>query len=522
MTDVDPTTLLPGLAAATVHEDLGPAPLVEHALRRDEGELAASGALVVRTGAFTGRSPSDRFIVRNEASEDSVGWGDVNVPLTEGAFERLRADMDAALEGRTLFRQTLAVGADRAFRTPVTVYAERAWHALFAHNLFLRDRSGGEGGWTVLDLPSFEADPARHGSRGATIIALDLARRLVLVAGSGYGGEIKKSIFSALNHRLPAQGVLPMHCSANVGADDRVALFFGLSGTGKTTLSADPARTLIGDDEHAWSDAGVANLEGGCYAKVIHLSEEHEPEIHAAANRFGTVLENVVLDDDRVPDFDDGRLTENTRAAYPLEFVPGASATGRAGHPDRVLFLTADAFGVLPPLARLSREEAMAHFLSGYTAKVAGTERGVDEPVATFSACFGAPFLPRPATEYAEMLGERLDLHGAQVWLVNTGWSGGPHGVGRRISLPHTRAMVRAILGSDLDDVAMERDPAFGLSVPTSVPGVPAELLHARSTWSDPAAYDARAADLARMFRDNFAQVAPDAPDAVSAALPGA
>jgi phosphoenolpyruvate carboxykinase (ATP) len=442
--------------------------------------------------------------------------------MTPEAFERLRHDMNAWLDGRTVQLQTLAAGADPSLRTPVTVVTERAWHALFAHNLFLRDRRGGPGGWTVLDLPSFHADPERHETRGDVVVALDLSRKLVLIGTTGYGGEIKKSIFTALNHALPARDVLPMHCSANVGRDGRVALFFGLSGTGKTTLSADPDRSLIGDDEHAWSDSGISNLEGGCYAKVIHLSPDHEPEIHAASTRFGTVLENVVTGPGGRIDFADAARTENTRAAYPLRFVNGSSTTGMAGHPDTILFLTADAFGVLPPLARLSQEQAMAHFLSGYTAKVAGTERGVDEPSATFSACFGAPFLPRPATVYAEMLGERLQRHGTRVWLLNTGWTGGPAGVGHRIPLPETRAMVRALLAGALDATPLDPDPAFGLRVPRTVPGVRDALLRPRATWEDPAAYDRRAAELAQRFRENFDEVAPEAPDAWRDGLPGA
>ncbi|MDZ7800486.1 MAG: phosphoenolpyruvate carboxykinase (ATP) [Trueperaceae bacterium] len=512
---------LPGLAHAHVVREWSTAAWVEHAIAAGEGRLAETGPLVVRTGASTGRSPLDRFLVRDAESEARVAWGEVNRGMDPDAFARLLADMNDWLRGRRVYLQTLAAGAHPDIRTSVTVITQRAWHALFAHNLFLRDRSGGSEGWTVLDLPDFEADPARHGTRSGTVVALDLQRRLVLIGGTGYGGEIKKSIFSALNDVLPARGVLPMHCSANVGRTGRVALFFGLSGTGKTTLSADADRTLIGDDEHAWSDAGVSNLEGGCYAKAIELSPDKEPEIHAACTRFGTVLENVTLTPERTLDFHDDSLTENTRAAYPIEHVAGASTLGTAGHPDRVLFLTADAFGVLPPLARLSREEAMAHFLSGYTAKLAGTEHGVSQPTATFSACFGAPFLPRPATVYARMLAERLDRHGAQVWLVNTGWTGGPAGSGRRIDLRATRAMVRAILNGELDAVPTQRDPAFGLSVPHEVPRVDPALLRPRDTWADPAAYDATAADLARRFAENLAQVAPDARPEVRAALPG-
>ncbi|NBC95293.1 MAG: phosphoenolpyruvate carboxykinase [Deinococcus-Thermus bacterium] len=516
------SSLLPGLAHATVTRDLAPPDLVEAALRAGEGHLAEGGPLVVRTGDATGRSPDDRYLVRDDSSEDAVAWGEVNRPMEPEAFERLRHDMNDALDGRTVQLQTLAAGADPSLRTPVTVVTERAWHALFAHNLFLRDRRGGPGGWTVLDLPSFAADPDRHGTRSSVVVALDLRRRLVLIGGTGYGGEIKKSIFTSLNYALPDQDVLPMHCSANAARDGRVALFFGLSGTGKTTLSADPDRSLIGDDEHAWSTSGISNLEGGCYAKVIHLSPDHEPEIHAASTRFGTVLENVVTGGGGRIDFADAARTENTRAAYPLRFVTGSSTTGMAGHPDTILFLTADAFGVLPPLARLSTEQAMAHFLSGYTAKVAGTERGVDEPSATFSACFGAPFLPRPATVYAGMLGERLERHGTRVWMLNTGWTGGRAGVGHRIPLPETRGMVRAVLSGALDDAPMDPDPAFGLRVPRAVPDVDDRLLRPRDTWDDVAAYDRSAAELARRFRENFAEVAPDAPQAWRDGLPGA
>jgi phosphoenolpyruvate carboxykinase (ATP) len=407
----------------------------------------------------------------------------------------------------------------------VRVVSESPWHALFAHNMFLRlnpaELEGFVPNFTVLHAPTLKADPARHGTRSETAIVLSFGAREVLVAGTQYAGEIKKSIFSVLNHVLPGRGVLPMHCSANVGADGDVALFFGLSGTGKTTLSADPARSLIGDDEHGWGDEGVFNFEGGCYAKTIKLSREGEPEIYRATQMFGTILENVVLDErTREIDFDNASITENTRASYPIHYISNAVLSGRGAHPKNVVFLTADAFGVLPPLARLTPQQAMYHFLSGYTAKVAGTERGVTEPVATFSACFGAPFLPRHPSVYAEMLGERLREHGAAVWLVNTGWSGGPYGVGSRMKLAHTRAMVHAALGGRLADTKFEVDPVFGLDVPAAVPGVPTEVLRPRGTWADGAAFDEAAARLAKMFRDNFTRFADQVPEEVRSAGP--
>jgi phosphoenolpyruvate carboxykinase (ATP) len=402
------------------------------------------------------------------------------------------------------------------------VVTERAWHALFVRNLFVREgEAAGAPGWTVLALPSFKADPVRHGSRSSTVIAVDYSKRLVLIANSEYAGEMKKSIFGALNLILPLRGILPMHCSANVGADGQVALFFGLSGTGKTTLSADPQRTLIGDDEHGWSDDGIFNFEGGCYAKAVGLDPAAEPEIYHASTRFGAVLENVVVDPaTRRIDFADIRKTENTRSAYPLHFIPNASASGRAGHPASVVFLTADAFGVLPPIARLDPAQAMYHFLSGYTAKVAGTERGITEPQATFSACFGSPFMPLPPGRYAEMLGERLRKHGSDVWLVNTGWTGGAYGVGHRMRLAHTRALIDAALSGALDAAPMRVDPVFGVEVPTEVVGVPHELLEPRRTWADAAAYDAQAAKLAQMFHHNFARFEAQVPSAVREAGP--
>ncbi len=508
--------------AASLLLDAVPAVLYEHVIARREGLLAESGALVVDTGHFTGRSPSDKFIVRNRSTRDEVDWGEVNQPMEEDAFERLLRDMEAHLEGMRLYVQDLYAGSDPRYRVRVRVVTEYAWHSLFAQNLFVRPPAPFDSfDWIVLDLPSFVADPQRHGSRTDTAICLDFERRTALIANTEYAGEIKKSIFSALNLDLPSRGVLPMHCSANMDADGSVALFFGLSGTGKTTLSADGDRTLIGDDEHGWSDAGIYNFEGGCYAKAIRLSAEAEPEIYRASQRFGTVLENVhLLSDSRTLDFADDRRTENTRAAYPLTFMGNAAEDGRGGHPKDVVLLTADAFGVLPPIARLTPEQAMYHFLSGYTAKVAGTERGVTEPKATFSACFGAPFMPLPAPRYAAMLGERVRRHAVRVWLVNTGWTGGAFGVGRRIPLAQTRAVVRAALAGKLDDVALREDPVFGLRVPVEVPGVDTGLLDPRGTWDDPAAFDAQAAALAGMFRENFAALSAAVPPEVREAGP--
>ena len=512
------------LEGATVRQGLRRAALYEAVLGRGEGVLAKDGPLIVDTGTFTGRSPRDRFIVRDSLTEARVDWGDINQPMSEAHFAALKEDFGAAVKGKTLFVQDLYVGTDARYRVPVRVITEYAWHSLFSRNMFVRPAAPSDAfapAFTVVDLPSFEGDPARHGSRGSTVIALNLSERLVLVANTEYAGEIKKSIFSAMNFALPAQGVLPMHCSANEDAAGRVALFFGLSGTGKTTLSADASRTLIGDDEHGWSADGVFNFEGGCYAKVIHLSAENEPEIYATTERFGTLLENVGFDPDtRVVDFTDDRKTENTRAAYPIEFIPNASPTGVGGHPADVVFLTADAFGVLPPVSRLSVDQAMYYFLSGYTAKVAGTERGVTEPKATFSTCFGAPFMPLAPSVYAALLGDKLRAHGSRVWLVNTGWTGGPYGTGTRIRLPCTRAMVRAALAGELDTVPTRTHPVFGLEVPERVPGVPEELLDARGTWRDASAYDAQAEKLAAMFKTNFERFSANVPQSVRDAGP--
>ena len=505
------------------YRNLASAELIEHAIRRDEGRFADSGALVVETGAHTGRSPEDKFVVRHGGLADKIWWGSVNQPMAPDAFALLHADIVDHLAGNDRFLMDLSAGADPDFTLPVRLVTEYAWSALFARNLFLpRREDDGRGGedWTILHAPRFQADPDRHQTASDSAIAIDFEWRRVLIAGTEYAGEIKKAIFTVMQGILPERGVATMHCSANEGRDGSTALFFGLSGTGKTTLSTDPERRLIGDDEHGWSERGIFNFEGGSYAKTIGLSAEDEPDIFRAAQRFGTVLENVVLDPDtRRPRFDDDSLTENTRAAYPLAFLdPEAGEMG--SHPSKILFLSADAFGVLPPVARLTRDQALYWFLSGYTSKLAGTERGVTSPESTFSACFGAPFLPLPPMRYATLLGERLDRHGPDVWLVNTGWTGGPHGVGTRMPIGLTRAVVAAILDGSLDGAAMDVDPVFGFAMPRSAPGVPDALLRPRETWPDAGEYDATAARLARDMAANFADFAETAPAAVRAAGP--
>jgi phosphoenolpyruvate carboxykinase (ATP) len=488
-----------------------PARLAEAAVRAGEVRLSSTGALVARTGRFTGRSPRDRYIVARPAIRDLVDWGPNNQPMESEHFEAMlaRARRYAAL--RRLWRQDLWLGADPARRLAVRVHTEQAWHALFARNMFLRPPREAlaqfEPDWEVLQLPGFAADPARDGTRSETVIAIDFGRRTVLVAGTAYAGEIKKSMFGVVNFLMPERDVFPMHCSANTDDAGNVALFFGLSGTGKTTLSADGDRRLVGDDEHGWSDDGVFNFEGGCYAKVIGLDPGAEPVIWAASNRFGAILENVVVDPVTAePDFADGSLTENTRSSYPLDFVPGAVPEGRAGHPRDIVMLTCDAFGVLPPIARLDPARARYHFLSGYTARVAGTERGVDEPQATFSACFGAPFMPRDPLVYADMLASRMRRHGARCWLLNTGWTGGGYGVGRRMPLSATRTLLRAALSGALDDVPMRRDPFFGLAVPRVCAGVDPKLLDPEACWPDREAYRRTALQVAAMFHRNFAR----------------
>jgi phosphoenolpyruvate carboxykinase (ATP) len=499
-----------GLApTGALHWNLVMPELVQAAVRRGEGELADMGPFVAVTAPHTGRSPNDKFIVREPSSEADVDWGRVNQPLDPRHFDALLADVQRHLNAeRELFVQDLYCGADPAHRLAVRYVTPNAWHAAFVRNMFIRpslsDLAAFAANFTVLHAPEYEAEPARHATRSGTFIVVNIARRMILIGGTRYAGELKKSMFTIMNYLLPKEGVLSMHCSANTGASGDTTLFFGLSGTGKTTLSADPERALIGDDEHGWSEQGVFNFEGGCYAKVINLSAESEPDIFRTTQMFGTILENVVLDPLKRVRFEDQSITENTRASYPIHYIPNHVASGRGGHPRNVVFLTADAFGVLPPIARLTPEQAMYYFLSGYTAKVAGTERGVTEPQATFSACFGAVFLVWHPTKYAEMLGELLTRHDSRVWLVNTGWSGGAYGTGKRMKLTHTRAMVRAALAGQLDDVATTTDPTFGLKVPQAVPGVPTKIMNARSTWPDGAAYDAQARKLADMFRKNF------------------
>ena len=487
-----------------------PAPaLYEQAIRRDEGVLAHLGPLVVRTGQHTGRAPKDRFIVREASSEKQIWWGAVNRPFDEDRFDALHRRVLAYLQRRDVFVQDCYVGAEPRYRRKVRVISETAWHSLFARNMFIRpsveELTSIVPDFTIIQVPHFEADPETDGTRSGACVILHFGRRLVLVAGTAYAGEVKKSVFSIMNYVLPQVGVLSMHSSANVGPDGNAAVYFGLSGTGKTTLSADPKRMLIGDDEHGWSDDGIFNFEGGCYAKVIRLSPQGEPEIYETTRRFGTVLENVVIDPLTLRlDLDDDAVTENTRAAYPITYISNASKSGVAGHPRHIIMLTCDAFGVLPPIARLEPSQAMYHFLSGYTAKVAGTEQGVTEPEATFSTCFGAPFMPLNPTVYAKLLGERIARHKVQVWLVNTGWSGGPYGVGSRMKLAYTRTMLHAALDNQLDDVQYARDPVFGVEVPMECPDVPRDILTPRDTWREARAYDRKSRELAGRFRDNF------------------
>ncbi|WP_423065224.1 phosphoenolpyruvate carboxykinase (ATP) [Devosia sp. CN2-171] len=492
-------------AGASVRWNELPPTLVETALAEGEGRLAAGGALAVTTGIYTGRSVKDKFIVRDAETEHRVWW-DNSQSMAPAHFELLLADMLAATKSRTLHGQHLLAGADPAHEMKVSVVTETAWHALFIRNLLIRPDAPDAAGTdvTILHLPSFAADPARHGTRTGTVIALDLARKLVLIAGTAYAGEIKKSVFSLFNYHAPFTGTMPMHCSANIGRDGDVALFFGLSGTGKTTLSNDPERLLIGDDEHGWTANGVFNLEGGCYAKTVKLSPSAEPEIHAATQSFGTVLENLKLDEQLVPLYDDISLTENTRAAYPLETLPVVAPGGIGGKPHAVVFLTADAFGVLPPISKLTPEQAAYHFLSGYTAKVAGTERGITEPVATFSACFGAPFMPLHPSVYGRLLEERLTETGARIYLLNTGWTGGGYGVGKRIDIATTRRLLSAALAGELERTELRTEPLFGMQVPLRVDGVVPRALDPRAGWADVAAYDAAALKLKELFAQNF------------------
>ncbi len=502
--------------------NLGTAQLLEHAVRRHEGLFARGGSYVVRTGQFTGRSPKDKFIVRDEGTESAVQWGPVNQPMPQAMFDRLYAKMLAYWQGHDLFVQDCFAGADPRYTLPVRVITQYAWHALFARQLFVRPdprrTQDHVPEFTIFFAPRLQATPSEHGTNSETCIVVNFAKKVVLICGTSYAGEMKKSVFTIMNYLLPARGIMPMHCSCNIGQGGDVALFFGLSGTGKTTLSAAPERRLVGDDEHGWSDDGVFNFEGGCYAKCIRLSAQNEPQIWNAI-RFGTVLENVAIDSEtRLLNYDSTEFTENTRAAYPLKYIDRAVIPSVAGHPSHIFLLTADAFGVLPPIARLTREQTMYHFLSGYTAKVAGTERGLGaEPTATFSACFGAPFLPRPPATYASMLGDKMRQHDAQCWLLNTGWAGGGYGTGQRMKLAYTRAMLTAALQGKLDGVSMEPHPFFKVMVPKVCPDVPPELLDARGMWADKNAYDRAAAELSGRFTRNFEKFSNIDPEVIEA-----
>jgi phosphoenolpyruvate carboxykinase (ATP) len=512
---------------AQLHWNLGTAELVEQAVQRGEGSLARHGPLVVQTGKHTGRSAKDKFIVRDAETEGTIWW-DNNKSMTPEHFAALKADFIAALgDKQTLFVADLFGGSQPEHRVNVRVINELAWHNLFIRTLLVRpecdELPGFTPDFTIIDLPSFRADPERHGCRSETVIAVSLTEKMILIGGTAYAGEMKKSVFGVLNYLLPAKGVMPMHCSANMGPDGDTAVFFGLSGTGKTTLSADASRTLIGDDEHGWSDTAVFNFEGGCYAKMIRLSPEAEPEIYATTRRFGTVLENVVMDPDtRELDFDDSRLAENSRGAYPIDFIPNSSEANMGPVPRNIVMLTADAFGVLPPIARLTPDQAMYHFLSGYTAKVAGTEIGVTEPEATFSTCFGAPFMPRHPSVYGNLLKERIAKGHVSCWLVNTGWTGGKYGVGSRMPIRATRALLNAALDGSLNQAEFRRDPSFGFEVPVAVPGVDSAILNPRETWADKADYDATANKLVGLFIDNFAKFETHVDQSVKEAAPTA
>ena len=513
-------------SGAKLHWNLTTAQLVEQAIARGEGELAKDGPIVVKTGKHTGRSANDKFTVRDAETANTVWWGKSNKPMEPEAFAALKADFLAHLKSLdTLFVADLYGGSQPEHRVNVRVINEYAWHNLFIRTMLVRPEASELAGFvpefTIIDLPSFRADPAKHGCRSETVIAVNLSEKLILIGGTEYGGEMKKSVFGLLNYLLPVEGIMPMHCSANIGAKGDTAIFFGLSGTGKTTLSADPNRTLIGDDEHGWSDTAVFNFEGGCYAKMIRLSAESEPEIYATTKRFGTILENVVMDPvTRELDLDDNSLAENSRGAYPIEFIPNSSEKNMGPVPKNIVMLTADAFGVLPPIARLTPDQAMYHFLSGYTAKVAGTEIGVTEPEATFSTCFGAPFMPRHPSVYGNLLKERIAKGGVDCWLVNTGWTGGKYGVGQRMPIKATRALLNAALDGSLKNAEFRKDPNFGFDVPVAVPGVDSEILDPRQTWADKDEYDRTAARLVDLFVENFAQFADQVDEGVRQAAP--
>ena len=507
-----------------VYWNLNPAELYEHAILRGEAILTADHALLVHTGKFTGRSPKDKFIIEQDSIRDEIDWGEVNQPASEEVFNNLFTKVQNYLRDKRLFVKDAFCGADEHNRLNVRVVSEVAYHALFTHNMFIRpsedELKAIEPDFTVLAAPFFEADPKVDGTRSSTFILCNFEKKIIIIGGTLYSGEVKKGIFSVMNYLLPKKGVMAMHCSANHDRYGKSAVFFGLSGTGKTTLSADPDKTLIGDDEHGWSDEGIFNFEGGCYAKTINLSAKSEPMIYATTKMPGTILENVVLDDNREPDFDDVRLTQNTRCSYPIDFIPNASETGKGNNPENIIFLTCDAFGVLPPIARLTPEQAMYHFISGYTAKVAGTERGVTEPQATFSACFGSPFMPLHPTVYAELLAEKIKKHKVKVWMVNTGWTGGEFGVGERIKLRYTRQMLSQAIDGKLDKVEYVKDPIFGFQVPIQVSGVPSKLLIPRYTWDDAIDYDKKARKLAQMFVSNFDQFKDQANEHILQAAP--
>jgi phosphoenolpyruvate carboxykinase (ATP) len=506
---------------AEIFWNLTTAPLVEHAVRRGEGELTNHGALLVDTGKFTGRSVKDKFVVRDATTEETINWGAINQPMSVDHWANLKADFLAALNDQEqLYVADLFGGSQPEYRVSVRVITQLAWHSLFVRTLLVRptadELAAFEPEYTIINLPSFKADPARHGCRSETVIAVNLTEKMILIGDTEYSGEMKKGVFGLLNFLLPAQGVMPMHCSANIGSDGKSAIFFGLSGTGKTTLSADASRTLIGDDEHGWSDQSVFNFEGGCYAKMINLSAEGEPEIYATTKMFGTILENVAMDEEtRELDFTDASKTENTRGAYPIDFIPNTSKENLGPPPSTIIFLTADAFGVLPPISRLTPDQAMYHFLSGYTAKVAGTEIGVTEPQATFSTCFGAAFMPRPPSVYGNLLKKRIAEGGAECWLVNTGWTGGKYGVGKRMPIKATRALLNAALDGSLNNAEFRKDSNFGFEVPVAVPGVDSAILDPRGTWADPAEYDRTAAKLVDLFVENFAQFADQVDEGV-------
>lgn len=531
MTDRVPRSGLDAQGIATgakIFWNLTTAPLVEHSLRRCESQLTKDGALLVDTGKFTGRSVKDKFVVRDATTEETINWGKINQPMTPEHWANLKADFLAAVKDqKQLYVADLYGGSQPEYRVNVRVVTQLAWHNLFVRTLLVRPAAEElldfEPEYTILNLPSFKADPERHGCRSDTVIAVNFTEKMILIGNTEYSGEMKKGVFGLLNYLLPAEGVMPMHCSANIGADRKSAIFFGLSGTGKTTLSADASRTLIGDDEHGWSDTAVFNFEGGCYAKMINLSAEGEPEIYATTKMFGTILENVAMDEvTRELDFTDASKTENTRGAYPIDFIPNTSERNLGPPPSTIIFLTADAFGVLPPIARLTPDQAMYHFLSGYTAKVAGTEIGVTEPEATFSTCFGAAFMPRRPTVYGNLLKERIARSGAGCWLVNTGWTGGKYGVGKRMPIKETRALLNAALDGSLKNVEFRKDPNFGFEVPVAVPGVDTRLLDPRGTWADAAEYDRTATKLVDLFVENFAQFADQVDEGVRQAAPKA